>query len=103
MVIAWLTNSVSDPIAESILFLNSTREIWLQLEKRFSLSNGSTKYQINKEVYSMKQNHASINDYYTNLRCLWEELEAMSQFPHIAVVSDELRAFISALNQQKEE
>ena len=71
MVIAWLTNLVSDPIAKSILFLDSAREIWLQLEKRFSLSYGLRKYQINKEVYSIRQNHASINDYYTNLRCLW--------------------------------
>ena len=95
MVIAWLTNLVSDSIAKSILFLDSTREIWMQLEKRFSLTNGGSikstrKYQINKEVYSLKQNHTSVNDYYTALRCLWEELESMSQLPPLTNISDQI-------------
>ena len=32
MIMAWITNSVSDSIGKSILFLNSARENWLQLE-----------------------------------------------------------------------
>ena len=50
MIIAWLQNSVSESICKSILFLNSAREIWLQLEQRFSFSNGSRKYNIDKEI-----------------------------------------------------
>ena len=41
MIIAWIMNCVSDTIGRSILYIQSAREIWLQLEKRFCLSNGS--------------------------------------------------------------
>jgi len=43
MIVAWIQNSMSDSIGKSILFLNSAQEIWVQLEQRFSLSNGSRK------------------------------------------------------------
>lgn len=103
MVIAWLTNSVIDPIAKSVLFINSARDIWIQLEKRFSLSNGSRKYQINKEIYSLKQNHTPVSEYYTNMRCLWEELESMSQLPQISIITDEIKGFTDVMIQQREE
>ncbi|PWA89880.1 hypothetical protein CTI12_AA106880 [Artemisia annua] len=39
MVISWLMSSVSDSIAKSIMFVDTACEIWLQLERRFALSN----------------------------------------------------------------
>jgi len=41
MVIAWIMNFVSDSIAESILYIESTSSNWKHLEKRFAVSNGS--------------------------------------------------------------
>jgi len=103
MVIAWLQNSVSESIGKSILFLNSAREIWLQLEHRFSISNGSRKYRINKEIYEVKQNHTPISEYYTRLRCYWEELEAMNELPKLTAITDEIKLFLKVFTQQKEE
>ena len=42
LVIAWVMNSVSDSIAESILYTKSAFAIWKHLEKSFAISNGST-------------------------------------------------------------
>ncbi|KAJ8436441.1 hypothetical protein Cgig2_030953 [Carnegiea gigantea] len=38
----------------------SVAKIWKQLEKRFAVSNGSRKYQLNREVYSIKQDGCKI-------------------------------------------
>jgi len=54
LVIAWIMNSVSDSIAESILYIESAAEIWKQLDKRFAVSNGARKYKLNKDVYNLK-------------------------------------------------
>jgi len=95
-------NVVSESIGKSILFLNSAREIWLQLEQRFSLSNGSRKYKLNKENYEVKQNHTSVSEYYTRLKFLWSELEDMNELPKISVITEEIAVFLHALTKQKE-
>ncbi|XP_071686434.1 uncharacterized protein [Rutidosis leptorrhynchoides] len=103
MVISWLMNSVSDSIAKSIMFIGTTVEIWKQLEKRFALSNGSRKYKLHKETYAMVQQDMIINEYYTKLKIIWEELDSMNQLPRVTNVTPEINAFLAAYNQQKEE
>jgi len=46
--------SVSDLIAESILYIELAYSIWKHLEKRFAVSNGSRKYKLNRDVYNLK-------------------------------------------------
>ena len=41
------------------------------VETRFALSNGSHKYKLNKETY------------YTDMKCVWEELDSMNELPRI--------------------
>lgn len=71
MIIAWLTNNVSPTIKRSIMYMSSARDIWLNLEKRFALTNGSRKYKLNKEVYETKQANLSVTEYYTSLKIIW--------------------------------
>jgi hypothetical protein len=40
-VIGWIMGSVSEPIKQTIMYMLSAREIWLYLERRFFISNGS--------------------------------------------------------------
>ena len=85
------------------MFLNLASEIWLQLEQRFSISNGSWKYKINKEIYDIKQNHTFVSEYYTRLRCCWEELEAMNELSKITATTYEITRFLQVITRQKEE
>lgn len=67
MVIAWLTGNVSHSIKKSVMFMPTARQIWLSLEKLFSLTNGSRKYKLNKDLYEIRQQGLYVNDYYTSL------------------------------------
>lgn len=69
MVISWIMRSVTDSIAKSIIFVDTAYEIWLQLERRFALSNGSRKYKLNRETYDTMQLG---QPYYTRMKCIWE-------------------------------
>lgn len=86
-----------------MLFVDSTHEIWTQLEQRFALSNGSRKHRLNKEVYDLKQANASISEFYTRLKCIWEELESMEDLPKLTVITQEMRTFLKNLTRLKEE
>ena len=66
----------------------------MQLDQQFSLSNGSRKNKINKEVYEIKQNHSSVSEYYTRLKCLWSELEGMNELPKISVIIEDIAEFL---------
>ncbi|GJT46623.1 retrovirus-related pol polyprotein from transposon TNT 1-94 [Tanacetum coccineum] len=103
MVICWIIGSVSESIARSIMFVGTASEIWQQLEKRFSLSDGSRKYKLNKDTYEITQSGSSVGEYYTKMKCVWEELENINVLPVLAVVTPEISVFLAALNKQKEE
>ncbi|XP_074337518.1 uncharacterized protein LOC141674715 [Apium graveolens] len=103
MVISWIHNNVCDSIKQSILFITSASEVWKQLEKRFQLTHGSRKYKISKEVYGMKQNGATVNEYFTSLSSLWEELDSMNLLPTVTTTSDDISRLLKALHTQKEE
>ncbi|VFQ62855.1 unnamed protein product [Cuscuta campestris] len=100
-VIGWIMGSVSDSIKQTIMYM--LREIWMYLESRYSVSNGSLKYKLNRELYSFKQGGATINDYYTAMRGMWEELESLDQLPTITTVGEDVTRFLEALEKQKEE
>ena len=103
LVISWLMNSVSESIAKSVMFVGTAHAIWLQLETRFALSNGSHKYKLNKETYEIMQSGRSVSEYYTDMKCVWEELDSMNELPRIVNITHEIAVFLNALNTQKEE
>ncbi|KAL2931566.1 Translation initiation factor IF-2 [Bienertia sinuspersici] len=79
MVIAWLTSSMSPAIKELVMFMGSAKEIWDQLEKRFSMTDGTRKYK------------------------LWDELDALEDYPPITTMNSEIRALVDTMNRRKEE
>ena len=74
MVLSWLLNSVSKEIAGSITYINTSRDMWIDLKERFSRKNGPCIYQLKKAISSLSQEQVSVNAYYTKLKALWDEL-----------------------------
>lgn len=103
LVIAWIHGNVSDNIKRSILFINSAHEIWKQLEKRFQLSNGSRKYKLTKELFTISQGKFKIHEYYTVVSSLWEEIDSMNVLPSVTTVADDITTLLKAIDVQKEE
>ena len=83
-------NNVSNSIARSILFVKSAADILSQLDKRFAIANGSRKYHLNKQTYSLRQNGQSISDYYTKMKGVWDELESMNELPCITTSTEDV-------------
>uniref|UniRef100_A0A803LNL9 Retrotransposon Copia-like N-terminal domain-containing protein n=1 Tax=Chenopodium quinoa TaxID=63459 RepID=A0A803LNL9_CHEQI len=103
MVISWIHACLSDTIKKSVLYVNSARETWIQLEKRFSMGNGSRKYKLNKDLYQLKQHNNSVNEYYTAMSGLWEELDSMNALPVISEPSADVRSLLNVVARNQEE
>lgn len=85
------------------MFMPNATLIWSNLEQRFSLINESRKYKLNKDLYKIMQHNMSLNDYYTSLRVVWEELDAMNTVPAVTNPTEEVKILLTAISLQKEE
>lgn len=86
-------------VKKYVLYLNTSNAIWVQLKARFQVAHGARKYKLSRELYDMKQNGATMNEYYTNMKALWEELESLNSLPPITTMTTEINEFVSALNK----
>ncbi|XP_060209248.1 uncharacterized protein LOC132636409 isoform X2 [Lycium barbarum] len=78
IVIAWILNSLSKEIADSVEYVVDLAELWVELEDRYEQTNGAKLYQIQKEINDLSQGSLDITGYYTKLKKLWEELSNLN-------------------------
>ncbi|KAL2899685.1 4-diphosphocytidyl-2-C-methyl-D-erythritol kinase [Bienertia sinuspersici] len=88
---------------KSVMFMTDAYEIWRHLESRYSITNGARKYALNKQLFDTKQNGRIISEYYTNLKAIWVEPEALNVLFAMTNMTVEMNRFVQALNEQKEE
>ncbi|XP_075077383.1 uncharacterized protein LOC142164106 [Nicotiana tabacum] len=80
MVLSWLLNSVLKERAESVLYSQSAKDLWSDLEDRFGQTNGAKLFQLQKELSAVVQGNSSISGYFTKMKSLWDELDALNTF-----------------------
>ncbi|GKC77245.1 hypothetical protein Tco_1128019 [Tanacetum coccineum] len=73
------------------------------MERRFFVSDGSRKYKLNKDTYEISQFGSSVGEYYTRMKCVYEELDNLNVLHVISTITPEIVVFLAALNKQKEE
>ena len=81
MMISWILHAVEKRISDSILFSNSSRQIWLDLEQRFGQADGTKFFQVKKDLYSISQGNNDIAAYFTEIKRLWDEHDSMITVP----------------------
>ncbi|KZV37077.1 hypothetical protein F511_16343 [Dorcoceras hygrometricum] len=67
MVISWILNSVTRYIADSLMYMPTSREIWIDIYDRFHESNAPRVYRIKKLLSGLRQGSMEVSSYYTKL------------------------------------
>lgn len=73
------------------------------MEQRFSVTNGARNYALNRQIYHTKQQGRTVSKYYTDMKVLWEELEALNVMPPLIEMNAEISAYVTALHNYEEE
>ncbi|XP_030974852.1 uncharacterized protein LOC115994750 [Quercus lobata] len=60
--------------SQSVVYFKTAREVWLDLQHRFSQGNGPHIFELRQEICSLAQEDLSISSYYTKFKSLWQEL-----------------------------
>ncbi|XP_050229563.1 uncharacterized protein LOC126678711 [Mercurialis annua] len=81
LVMFWLYRSVSQTIADSVSCMDSALEIWNDLKDRLSLGDACRIGDLQEEFFTYKQNTLSVNEYFTHLKTIWDELKSLRSLP----------------------
>ncbi|XP_058777098.1 uncharacterized protein LOC131651452 [Vicia villosa] len=81
MVMAWLTNSIDKENSESVLWMDSAKEIWDELHERYHQGDIFRISDLQEEIYAHKQGDQTITQYFTTLKKLWQEFDNFRPIP----------------------
>jgi hypothetical protein len=73
LVLFWITNCLSRQIYATVLYAHTAKEVWDDLQQRYSHSNGTRVHHLKQAIASFKQDGLSVSDYFTHLKGLWDE------------------------------
>ena len=73
LVLSWITNYLSRQIHATVLYVYTAKEVWDDLQQRYSQSNGTRVHHLKQAIASLKQNNMLVSDYFTQLKGLWDE------------------------------
>ncbi|GAU31202.1 hypothetical protein TSUD_210590 [Trifolium subterraneum] len=82
LVHSWILNSVSDSIAQSLVFLENAIDVWTDLRERFAQADLVRIAELQQEIHSLKQESRTVTEFYSDLKLLWEELEIYIPIPN---------------------
>jgi hypothetical protein len=81
LVHSWIINSVSESIAQTLVFHEYAIDSWEDLHERFAKAGRIRIVSLKSALHNLKQGNRYVLDYYTDMRALWEELNSHRPMP----------------------
>lgn len=75
LVLSWLQRSISENIAQSILWLDNAHSVWETLRNRFSEGDIFRISDLQDELVRLQQGNLDVSSYFTQLTSLWELID----------------------------
>jgi len=113
---SWLIASVSDSIAQTVVFHDTTFDVWQDLKERFSKVDRIRIANLRSSINNLKQGSKSVLEYFIELKALWEELHSHRPLPNCTCpvqcrcaamrvnkeyrIEDQIIQFLTGLNDQ---
>lgn len=94
-IITWINNSVTQSIGTQLAKYDTAKEVWEHLERLYTQSNFAKQYQLETDIRALKQNNLSIQEFYSSMSDLWDQL-ALTE-------SAELKAFKPYIVRREEQ
>ncbi|XP_075650646.1 uncharacterized protein LOC142621210 [Castanea sativa] len=73
MILSWLTNSLSPDLKASVIYINSAKDLWIDLKNRLSQDNTPRLFELQKEISHLVQGSMSVSSYFSKFKTLWDE------------------------------
>lgn len=83
--------------------MQSAREIWKALETRFSVPDDNRVCKLQGDLFEIVQDTKTVDEYYTSLMMIWEELKFYRPPPHCKCGKCNEGCFIVFQKQQEKD
>lgn len=104
VIISYILRSLDNSIARSVIYCTTAREIWQDLEERFSQSSGPQLYSLQQNLHDLTQDPSdSIAEFFTQIKSIWDELSAANPIPICTCTGCTCGITRKILKQQQEE
>jgi len=80
MVLAWLLNSLSREIAESVIYSQTAEDLWNELEQRYRQTDGAKMFQLQRELNNISQGTNDVAGYFNRLKKIWDQTKVTNTF-----------------------
>ena len=81
MIISWIFNTIEPSLRSTISYRETAKELWDDIQQRFSVRNGARVHQLKTEVSKCKQNGDTVMGYYSRLKKIWDDLNDHDPMP----------------------
>lgn len=68
-------------LLSSIIYASNAYKVWSDLKERFDTVNGSRVFFLHREIVTLAQGTLSVSDYFSRMRNLWDEVDALMPCP----------------------
>uniref|UniRef100_A0A2N9FY23 Reverse transcriptase Ty1/copia-type domain-containing protein n=1 Tax=Fagus sylvatica TaxID=28930 RepID=A0A2N9FY23_FAGSY len=73
LVLSWITNCLSRGIHATVLYVYTAKEVWDDLQQRYTQSNGTRVHHLKQAIAAFKQDNLPVSLYFTQLKGFWDE------------------------------
>jgi hypothetical protein len=102
LVKTWLLGAISKDISSSVIHCRDARGMWLELQERFSQPNTVALFHIENDIHSCEQGSSSVTSFFTKLKGMWDEKDAMCSFPPCTCdAAAEIKTFLETQKTMK--
>ncbi|XP_074377264.1 uncharacterized protein LOC141718779 [Apium graveolens] len=81
LVISWIIFNLDATIAKSVLFLQTTKEIWSDLEGRYGYASMTEVYSLEQRLSEIVQGSRSISEFFTAIKTVWDSIADANPLP----------------------
>ncbi|XP_075636524.1 uncharacterized protein LOC142608719 [Castanea sativa] len=79
-VLSWLTNSLSMDLKASVMYINTAKDLWIDLKDKLSQGNTPRVFELQKEISHLSQGSLSVSSYFAKFKTLWDEIDNYQPF-----------------------
>lgn len=84
-MLAWLSNSLATELLGTAAHADTARDVWLDLEERFTQGIDARMYELRSAIASLRQDKSTVLAYYGRLKILWVNCSLLMKFPYALV------------------